>query len=268
MTKAYDFSLVKTYLHISPEGVDHVLDEMPASGFFDAARLDEMLRKTGELVQATDYKLPGSFFGTTLCHLSVTKLIFLAMYGKVLRLDLDRLTFQIDYEEGHGHPHLGYRLGEIVALELPEANADGFVTEDWLAFVTDTAVPAVRAIAQASRMNAEVIWQQFGGIAGMVKDFVHQMQLPAEAVERFDHHFRLLSEAIPAEAFGRKRNPFQWETRYVDNPYQPGERWVMRSGCCQYDRREGGTKCFVCPSMTPDERACEVRRIQSESAAV
>ena len=89
------------------------------------------------------------------------------------------------------------------------------------------------------------------------------MGLPAAIMERFEHHFRLLSEAVPSEAFQRKRNPFQWQVRYVDNPYQEGERWVMRSGCCQYDRREGGTKCFVCPRMTPDEREQEVHRIKA-----
>ncbi|NBD27476.1 (2Fe-2S)-binding protein [Paenibacillus glycinis] len=266
MTTAYDFSLVKTYLHISPEGASHVLDEMPAVDFFRAARLEEMMSKTGETVQAIGYKLPGSYFGTSLCHLCITKLIFLAMYGKLLDLRLEHLTFQIDYEEGHGHPHLGYKINEVIARNLPAENQDEFVTEDWRTFMAVAVTPAVQAIAKAARMNAEMIWQQFGGIAGMVKDFVGQMQLPAEVAERFDHHFRLLSEAIAPEAFGRKRNPFQWEPSYVDNPYRPNERWIMRSACCQYDRREGGTKCFTCPRMTPDERACEVQRIKEASA--
>ena len=59
-TTAYDFSLVNTYFHISPDGVEHVLDEMPASGFFQADRLEEMMRKAGKVVQAIDLKLPGS----------------------------------------------------------------------------------------------------------------------------------------------------------------------------------------------------------------
>lgn len=266
MTTVYDFSLVKSYLHISPEGADHVLDEMPAVQFFDAERLIKMMLRTGAIVQATDGKLAGSFFGTSLCNLCVTKLVFLAMYGKVLDLSLGNLSFQIDYEEGHGHPHLGYRIQTLIAREIPAEQGDAFVVAEWQRFIERDVAPAVEAIAKASEMKPEQIWSQFGGIAVSVKDFVGQMALPDAMKARFEHHFRLLSDAIPAETFKRKRNPFQWEARYVDNPYQAGKRWAMRSGCCQYDRREGGEKCFVCPRMTPDERACEVRRIQEAQA--
>ncbi|QHW34031.1 hypothetical protein GZH47_26710 [Paenibacillus rhizovicinus] len=263
MTTAYDFSLVKTYLHISPEGVEHVLDEMPAVDFYRIERLQEMMDKAGAIVQATDRLLAGSFIGTSLCNLCVTKLIFMAMYGKVLDLPLTNLSFQIDYEEGHGHPHFGYRINEVLTRDIPAESGDAFVKADWERFMVEDVTPAVEAIAEAADMKPEIIWAQFGGNAGYVKDFVRKMELPAEFKARFDHHFQLLSEAIEAEAFNRKRNPFQWKPRYVDNPYQAGEQWPMKSGCCQYDRREGGTKCFTCPRMSPAEREQELQRIQA-----
>ncbi|MWC28809.1 hypothetical protein [Paenibacillus sp. MMS18-CY102] len=264
---AYDFSLVKTYLHISPEGVDHLLDEMAGTEFFNSARLVEMMEKTGEAVQANGRKLPGSFFGTSLSHLCITKLIFLAMYDKVIDLSLDNVMLQIDYEEGHGHPHLGYRIKEVRVQDMPAGNGDGFVLADWRKFLSASVTPAVEAIAEAANAKAEMIWQQFGGITGMVRDFVQNMQLPPEVAERFTHHFNLLSEEVAPDVFNRRRNPFKWELRYIDNPYEPGEQWVMRSACCYYDSRKDGEKCFVCPRMTLAERAEKVACIQAGADA-
>ncbi|QHT62196.1 hypothetical protein GXP70_20895 [Paenibacillus lycopersici] len=267
MTTAYDFTLARTYLHISPEGVDHVLDEMPAAEFGRIERIQEMMAKAGTIVQATDRFLPGSFIGTSLCNLCVTKLMFLATYGKVLDLSLANLSFQIDYEEGHGHPHFGYRIREVLTQDVPAESGDAFIAADWKRFIANDVTPAVEAIATAAGMKPELIWLQFGGIAAMVKEFVDTAEIPAEIKARYDYQFRLLTDAIEAEAFNRKKNPFQWTVRYVDNPYEPGKRWIMRSGCCQYDRRECGTKCFVCPRMTPAEREQETERIKANIAA-
>lgn len=257
MTTAYDFSLIKMYLHISPEGADHILDEMPAVDFFQPARLEDMLRKTGETVQAIDNQLAGSFFGTSLCNLCITKLYFLSAYNKVLDLSLDHLLFQIDYEEGHGHAHLGYKINQLITQDIPSENGEAFVLADWEHFIVTTVRPAVEAIASAASMKPEMIWQQFGGLAGMMMEFVHAMQLPEQVKDGFNYHFKLLTESISLEVFNRKRNPFQWTRRYVANPLKPDENWVMRSSCCLFDRRADGTKCYVCPRMTPEER--EVR---------
>jgi len=265
LTVAYDFSMAKSYLHISPEGCDHLFDEMPARGLLGGKRLEEMLRKTGELVQAHDLKLPGSFFGTSLGHLMLTKMFFLCMYGKALRLSLDGLTFQIDYEEGHGHPHIGYRIDDVRAEEFPEEGGDEFVLDDWKTFIADNAVPAVRSIAEAAKMKPETIWAQFGSLGGLLADFVKGMPLPREVSDRFRHHFRLLSESISPETFGTRRNPFKWNARYVENPMNPEEPWLMRSACCLYDQRDGGEKCYVCPKLTEEERVIRKQRYQTSA---
>jgi len=261
----YDFSLAKTYFHISPEGTDHLYDEMPATGLLDPIRLGEMLRKTGELVKATDGKLPGSFFGTTLCHLMLTKLVFVSLYGKVLELTLERLTFQVEQEEGHDHPHLGYRIDEVRELDIPSEGGEAFVLDDWRKFVSEAVAPAVESIAEASGMKPEMIWGQFGGVGALVKGFVDNTPFPAEVKERFHRHYRIMTEEIAPDVYRARRNPFACRPRFTESPYRPGEQWMIRSACCFYDRRENGEKCYVCPKLTEDERAAMKARIQAEA---
>lgn len=35
----------------------------------------------------------------------------------------------------------------------------------------------------------------------------------------------------------------------------------MRSSCCLFDRRVEGTKCYVCPRMTPEEREARAKEM-------
>ncbi|CAM3884245.1 (2Fe-2S)-binding protein [Cohnella lubricantis] len=267
MTSPYDFSLAKYYFHISPEGVDHLIAEMPAAELLGGSRLKDMIQSMGEMVQAFDMTLPASFFGTSLCHLCLVKLQFLAQYNVILDLSLERLTFQVDYEESHGHPHLGFRINEVATREIPSENGDAAVREDWEAYARDVVTPAVEAVAQTAGMKPEMIWPQFGGLAAMMQDFVQQSKASAETNERFEHHLQLLTESISPEAFHQKRSPFKCKVRYVENFYEPGEKWVMRSACCLYDRREGGEKCYICPRRTDQEREEMKERLLAEANA-
>lgn len=263
----YDFSVLKTYLHIAPEDADHLLAEMPATELLYEGRLTEMMRLTGEKTQAIDLTLPASFFGTTLCHLCMVKLYFLAVHEVILDLSLDRLTFQIDYDEDHGHPHLGYKINELATRDIPAPEGESAVRGDWEAFLAESVVPAVETIARMAGMKPEMIWHQFGGLIAYLEDFMRQAQLPEEAIERYEAHVRLLSESIEPERFRQRRNPFKWKVRYVENCYQPGEKWIMRSACCLYDRREGGEKCYVCPRRTEQEREEMKQRLLASAQA-
>ncbi|MFC5405309.1 hypothetical protein [Cohnella soli] len=260
---AYDFSLAKAYLHISPEGAEHLLEEHHPNVFFDEPRLQELMRVAGTTVQAYDLKLPGSFLGTSLANLCLTKLIFLAQYGCTLDLSADRILFQIEYKEGHGHPHLGYKVVEVVASEIPENGGDEFVLADWSAYISEFVTPAVEAIAKAAGFKPEAIWQQFGGIVGNLVDFAEKSPMPEAMKASLLHHVRLLSESIPPELFHSRRNPFMSKIRYVESPYKAGEQWVMKSSCCYYDGREGGEKCFVCPKLTEEDRRIMKANIQA-----
>ena len=252
MTQELDFSLINTYYHISPEGVKHPLAEMPAIHFFEPKLLTDMLQKAGDTVQAHGLELPASFFGTSLCHLCSTKLLFLAQHNVILDLSLEHLTFQLD---AHGdHAHLGYKINELHYRPIPTEDQEFILLQDWQSFIMNTVKPAVEAIAAAAGMKPTMIWHQFGGGMGMLRHFIHKNETREHVLEQFDRQFLLLSESISAELFNLRSNPFKHMIRYADNPYQSGEKLVMHSSCCLYDRRENGKKCYTCPRMKEEER--------------
>ncbi|MEK5253913.1 hypothetical protein NST74_10675 [Paenibacillus sp. FSL F4-0125] len=72
MSQELDFSLVNTYYHISPDGAENPLAEMPATDFFEMGQVRGLMQQAGEIVQAHGLELPASFFGTSLCNLCST----------------------------------------------------------------------------------------------------------------------------------------------------------------------------------------------------
>lgn len=259
MTQPFDFSLATSYFHISPEGANNPLEEMPATDFLhNPTRLREMMETAGKPIQAYNLDLPASFFGTSLCNLCLTKLLFLTQYNKRLDLSLGNLTFQIEVH--HNYLHLGYKINELLYKDVPSDNEEAFLLEDWQSFITQTITPAVESIAKVANVKSAMIWLQFGGILGMLKDYIYKNEKNDEIIERFNRHAQLLSESLSPSLFHRTKNPFKHNIRYIDNPYQPGEQYVLRSSCCLYDCRINGEKCYVCPRLTEKER--EERKAQ------
>lgn len=112
----------------------------------------------------------------------------------------------------------------------------------------------MEAIAAASNLKAEAIWQQFGGQLSFMKEFLLANEKHEEVIGKFLNDSKQLAEYVDPTLFNQRRNPFKHSSRHVENPHNPQEKWLMQSSCCLYDRRENGTKCYTCPRMKPDER--------------
>lgn len=258
MESLFDFTIVKAYYHVSPEGAELPIYETMPTTFFDTAMLEETLRVSGKDAKATSQALPASFVGTSLCKLSLIQLLFAAQYDRLIDLSPDNLIYQVELHDDHAH--LGYKIKEVRSVPIPSEERDSFLNQHWNEYFTSFITPAVEAIAAASDLKPEAIWQQFGGQITYLKDFLTANDKREEVIERFLNDSKLLAEYVDPALFNQRRNPYKHTPRYIENPLNPEEQWLMQSSCCMYDRRENGTKCYTCPRMKPDER--EARKIQ------
>ncbi|MFF2092791.1 (2Fe-2S)-binding protein [Paenibacillus sp. NPDC058174] len=254
MDTEFDFTVVKRYYHISPEGADSPIYELPAARFMNPEDLLAALHTSGQTVQAISNALPGSFIGTSLCKLGNIQLLFAAQYDRLIDLSADNLIYQI---ERHGdHTHLGYKIKELRSAPIPSSleQREAFWIAHWQSFFGEFITPSVEAIAAGAGLKAEAIWQQFGGQLTLLKEFLSEHEPRADVLRKFEEDSRTLAEQIEPEWFKRRRNPFVHQPRYTENPLNPEEKWQIQSSCCMYDRRENGVKCYTCPRMTAAER--------------
>ncbi|RIX53648.1 hypothetical protein D3P08_09485 [Paenibacillus nanensis] len=260
MSQALDFSLVKMFYHISPEGAEETLYELPAEQLLDPKRAEDVLNEVGKHWNATGMDLPASFTGTTFFNLGFMNLFFGAAHNQMLRLPLDQLTLQLEWH--HDHLHIGYKIKELDMIPLPEREDEraAVISEAWTTFIKETAIPGIESIARAGGVKPDMIWNQFGAQIHSVLEYVRQELGRPELSDRLEADFKVI-EALPAEVFERRRNPYVHKPRYIDNPWSPPDgKFILRSACCMYDRRENGEKCYNCPQMLPAER--EERRQQ------
>ncbi|WP_138495123.1 (2Fe-2S)-binding protein [Paenibacillus pinistramenti] len=255
MEPYFDFTFAKMYYHVSPEGAGQPLYEQPAVRMFEDQPLREMLSSYGQQVQALSLELPASFVGTSLCRLTLIQLLFAAQYDRLIDLQPDNLVYQV--EKPGDYAYFGYKIKEVRSDEIPAGERSSYLARHWERYFGMFITPAIEKIAGAAGLKPDAIWQQFGGQLNFVIDFLAANEPRQEVVERFMQDSRQLKEMAP-ELFRRRRNPYHHPPRYVESPLNPGEKWLIQSSCCMYDRRAGGSRCYTCPQLTPAER--EVRR--------
>ncbi|QAY66562.1 (2Fe-2S)-binding protein [Paenibacillus protaetiae] len=264
METPFDFTIVRTYLHVSPEGADDPSFQMEAAQLLESAALEAALRESGNAVQALSHALPASFIGTSLCKLSLIQLWFAVQYDRFIDLSLEHLIYQVEI---HGdHAHLGYKIKALHTEPIPAGDPEQFLADKWSAYFAGTVTPAVEAVAKGAGLKAEAIWQQFGGQLTILKNFAKQLVPREPMLHKLEQYSRVLSERLEPELFHVRRNPFRHIPRYVENPLNPEEKWMLQSSCCMYDRRENGSKCYTCPRMTPAEREERSKQLLAAAA--
>lgn len=249
-----DFTLVETYFHISPQGAEHPLHELPATDYYNKEIAQATLLKAGEMVQATGMQLAASFVGMSFFNLCITNLLFTAQYNRYLDLSLDNLTYQFEFHDDHAH--LGFKINELRWTDVPvdKEERKAFLEQAFRSFFKDEINEMIDSIAASAEVKSGMIWSQLGGQITMVRDFLFESVPDANLLASFQQDLDVIL-SLSGEVFNRKRNPFIHTPRYIDNPWSPeGHKLMIRSSCCMYDCRVDGEKCYACPRMLPEER--------------
>jgi len=265
MSTEIDFTWIRGFFRISPEGAENPVLELPGTDLLDGSKLLPALEAAGRIVRATGLELPASFAGLTLCNLCAVSLIVMARHNRMPDLSLSNLTFQLELQGSFFY--FGYKIHDLRWKDIPESPGTeraASAVQEWIPWFREAVVPAVEAIAAGAGVKPELIWGQFGGHLARVREFAVREERRDDALTRLDHDVRTLT-GLPAELFRRKRNPFVYRPRYIEDPYRPGERMMMRSSCCMYYCRAEGAKCYNCPRLTSEERESMRQAIAAQS---
>ncbi|MBD0382027.1 (2Fe-2S)-binding protein [Paenibacillus sedimenti] len=262
MEEQIDFSWVEANFRISPRGMKAPILSVPGHELLNPEIILDVLRRGQILLQATDLSYPASHTGITIFNLCLTFQLFIVRYNRVLDLSLNNLVFEL--ENHNDHTHAGFKLTQVAWKQVPSEGRDAFIEGEWKAFVHNTIGPVIDAIAVQAKVKPDLIWNQYGARMVYYRDYITDNEPEASVREQFLRDYDLLAHRFSPDVFGRTKNPFDHEPRYIPSPYEEGKRIIIRSSCCMYYRREEGRKCFNCPLMKEEER--QERREQIEQA--
>lgn len=245
MNQLLDFTKVENYLRISPKAPDNVIISMPASDLLKQENVRVVLDTYGKTVKAIGDLLPGSFLGVTLCNFCLTQFVFNVKDHVFLDLSPENLLFYL--EDKGTYQQFGYQLTNIVTKEIPLEHEEEFLLENWSTFITEQILPLLNSITNTANIKNSLIFNQFGSQFSYTQNMIATNFADESTLKRLDMYIDILTEKLSPEIFGVRKNPFKHSPCFIESPCNPDEKWMIKSGCCWWDKREDGVKCVVCP---------------------
>ena len=231
-----DFSFISAHCLFSPDDVEPIVLEAPVSDLPDESKIVSLLAQMKELYEADDFLLPASTIGMSLFNLIAAQLIVQAKYGQEMNMNLNNIYLQVKL---FGTFPVIYIKIDDCALQTAQP-----ITE--LARRLDQ---PIKMIAKAASVKPSLIYNQFGARMAQITESFRQYEKDKTVQATYNS---LLNQLKNDEFF--EKNPFQYESKYIDSPYEPGKRMMIRSACCMFYRKKDGKKCFNCPTLSEQMR--------------
>lgn len=266
MLPSFDISLADKYFHITAVGSEHPVYSTPAAQLLMPDTMDDLLRRGRDMLNGLGPDIALSFLGLAFFGIPAAVHTFMWQYDHILDLSLDNLTVQL--ESHHDHAHLVLKIDEVRWKKLPEDGRDDAIVAELTGLFRHTVGPVIEAAAACAGLKPDLVWNQFGARMVSVSDFITRHAPNESLIEKYKHDLTLLHN-LGADVFNRRKNPYAHNPRYVESPYKPEEKVIIRSSCCMWYRRENGVKCYTCPMLSESQREemkDEIRKKREHSA--
>ena len=218
---------------MSSHDVEPLVLEVKGQQLTSNKEVASLLTKMKQLYEAEDFLLPASVIGMSLFNLIATQMIIQSKYNQQLDMNLHNIDLQV--KMFGNFPVLYIKINDCTlqsASPIPD--------------LVQYLDKPISIIAKAAGVKPSLIYNQFGGRAAQIANAFLQYEKNENAKSIFNS---LLNQLKNDE-----NNPFQYEPKYIDSPYSPGTKMMMRSSCCMFYRKKDGIKCYNCPTLSEQAR--------------
>ncbi|MFD0616001.1 (2Fe-2S)-binding protein [Paenibacillus sp. GCM10027629] len=260
-------------MHIPTEILDKYMithqDTSPAIADFEMRQLTEregalaFLNAYAPELKALSLDVAATYFTAQFARMFAAFHYAIWRYGIHLDLSMNLMSVHI-VAHPDGYITLKFNLKSIQGTTVPLANRSLLVTSLMTSFYSEQVRPILQPLASAAGISVGALW----GIIPTYFEYYYEQWLeePIDEVQRIHlaEDMDVLHHQLPPTVFGRVKNPFQVKFRYMDSPYEPGEKMRLKSACCLAYKTEGGTYCLSCPRLSEADRAQMVAAYQTK----
>lgn len=235
-------SFLRLYCQVTSCEAEGLIFEAPASSLLDRKATVQLLEETKALYDATGMELPASLIGLALFGPIAAMMIETAERGFSRNLSLPSLKIQLGMQNGT-HPYLQLKTATCPAF----IHKGGFSAE----FLVENLTEPIENVASCAGVSPKLIWNQFGARILTIMDAAKERR--PKIGSTLDSLISNLQQ-LPPGTFHLRKNPFVHSPVYIDNPYNPGTKTMIRSSCCMFFKRKNGAKCYNCPALSDAKR--------------
>ncbi|MGN1402309.1 MAG: hypothetical protein ACI4XL_12500 [Bacillus sp. (in: firmicutes)] len=241
-------SFFNTYCQVSEDDTSAVQFEIKGTELLVEEKVSRFLHSMKETYEADDFCLPASFTGVALLGPLACMMIESAKRRCFRELSLKNFSLQLGLLNGSS-PYLQVKI-DSHAPTRPSETLQPMLAEH----LTANLVAPIESIASQSAVKSSLIWQQYGARLLTIMEAYRKIETDESVHIRLADYHNYVAKVLPACLFHLRKNPFLHTPEYIDNPYQPGEKMMIRSGCCMFYKRKNGVTCYNCPAMSHSDR--------------
>ncbi|QGQ98847.1 (2Fe-2S)-binding protein [Paenibacillus psychroresistens] len=249
-----DINKLETDFRITLQSNTDAIFSMALIDLLEPKNMIQLLETYTPLLKARGNEAAAAYFVSWFSSVPLA-LQYSISANKAVRLTLANLTVQI-FPVGEYH-QFSFKITDYETQDAPIAEAE---RKEWrnqilAEFYTEATKPLFERLAIESNMDIGQIWGQLPTkfnyyLANWLEELENE-GLKANLAN--DYH--ALAHELKADVFGRKKNPFDVQIRWVEDIRNPGKQMRMKNACCLYYQVGTGEYCYTCPRLKEEDRA-------------
>ncbi|AWB46315.1 hypothetical protein DCC85_20530 [Paenibacillus sp. CAA11] len=249
-----DYDWLRQNYNVMLQAPDRSKYNVKATALIEPETARDFLEAYRQHIQGKDHQVAATYFAAYWRGVCAAMQIMVATTSEMLDFSLGNFTLHL--AEANGYNQLMFVLEDAAGHPWPPGTHETVRELMFTRFYGETLRPMFEVIAAEAGVTLGQLWYQMPlGIEYYLKHGADMLE-DESARSRIEEGYRYTVEGLAPSVFGLKQNPFAFKRVYIDDPYHPGEKTVMKPTCCLAYRTDAGYGyCQSCPKLTKEQRA-------------
>lgn len=248
-----DFDQIERFSRISLKSREDAVFSIPMTDVFDEGRLATLLDAYMTSLKTSDLRVAAVSFCRWYAFLAVGVQYFMSVDNVDVDLSLANIGVEM-YPTTYGY-WFSFPVRKWSTEPGPEnpVEREAWKRQVISEFYGDTVKPMLEVLSEVTGAGIGQLWGQF---PSRLIWFAGTLSASWDVCvrQRIAQDYEYLQNC-PADIFGRKRNPFSVNLRWIESMEDPNKQVYVFPACCLNYARQSGEHCYACPHLTEEQRA-------------
>jgi ferric iron reductase protein FhuF len=260
-----DFDFLEKHMYFAKEAMPQHLFRIDMADLLDKDNAKRFVEQYGPALKAMKPEVAATYFSLWFAWICTAMQYTISHHHAAYDFSLSNLSGQLYLV--NERPRWAFLVDDVQSLSTPAQDRNAWRKEVLTSFYANEVTPLLNSISVAADIGVGQLWGQVATRMHYAHDARLREAPDVWMRQTIEEDFASLQYELGGDVFGRKRNPFDINFRFVENPRMPEEPYRIKASCClAYLTDTGHGYCYTCPRMGEEER--EEKRQKLVAAAL